>query len=60
MGSRISTERSSPLAGALVSPPSHDKSVDCLHHEVSNQQHKLDDYMTTREFRELTKLIVQR
>jgi hypothetical protein len=60
VGSHTSVERSSPSTGVLVSPPSHDKSVDFLHHEVSSQQHKLDDYMTTREFWELTELTVQR
>jgi hypothetical protein len=56
VGSRTSAKWSSPSAGVLVSPPSHDKSMDFLHHEVSSQPHKLDDYTTTREFRELTDL----
>jgi hypothetical protein len=56
VGSRMSAERSPPSAGVLVSPPSHDKSVDFLHHGVSSQQHELDDYMTTKEFRQLTEL----
>jgi hypothetical protein len=47
-------------AGVLVSPPSHDKSVDFLHHEVQRQQFTLDDYITTQEFRELTELTVLR
>jgi hypothetical protein len=56
VGSRTSAEWSSPSEGVLVSQ-SHDKSVDFLHHEVFNQQCKLDGYMTTQEFWKLTKLI---
>jgi hypothetical protein len=57
VGSHTSAERSSPSAGVLVSPPSHDNSVDLLHGEVSSQQHELEDYTTTQEVRELTDLI---
>jgi hypothetical protein len=56
MGSRTSVERSSPSAGVLVSPPSHDKSMDFLHHEVFGQQHELDDYTTIQEFGTLKEL----
>jgi hypothetical protein len=59
VGSRASNERSFPSAGVLVSPTSYDKSMDFVHHEVSSPQCKLDDYMTTREFREVTDLTIQ-
>jgi hypothetical protein len=39
VGSRTSARQSSPLVEVLVSPSSHDKSVDFLHHGLSNQQH---------------------
>jgi hypothetical protein len=60
VGSRAPAERSPPLAGVLVSLPPHDKSVDFLHNEVFNQPHRLVDYTTTREFREVTELTIQR
>jgi hypothetical protein len=34
VGSRSSAERSPPSAGVLVSSPSHDRSVDFMHHDV--------------------------
>jgi hypothetical protein len=60
VGSHTSTEWSAPSAGALVSPPSHDKSVDFTHHKVHRQQSTLDDYITTQEFRGLTELTALR
>jgi hypothetical protein len=48
VGSRTSAERSSPSAGVLVSSSSHDKSLDFLHHGLSNQQHDLDGNITTQ------------
>jgi hypothetical protein len=50
VGSSASTDLSSPSVGVLVSPPSHDKYVDFLHHEVQRQQFTFDDYITTQEF----------
>jgi hypothetical protein len=50
VGSRSSTEWPSPLAGPLVSPPSHDRSVDFLHHEIAQSAMQVL-YMTTYEFR---------
>jgi hypothetical protein len=58
VGSRASADWSSPSASVLVSPPSHDKSMDFLHHEVQHQQFTLDDCITNQEFRELTELTI--